>query len=80
MDTAPQSAGVSIGPVSGHSNPRSGNLNRLEAIYGGRIFPERPENAEIGRNGGFSHRQVWPAMLRRRRPAARHSLPASCHR
>ena len=45
-----------------------------------RIFPERPENAEIGRNGGFSHRQVWPAMLRRRRPAARHSLPASCHR
>ena len=26
-------------------------------MYGGRIFPDRPENSEIGRNDGFSGRQ-----------------------
>ena len=29
---------------------RVGHLNRLEGIYGGRIFPERSENAVIGVN------------------------------
>ena len=51
---------------------RVGHLNRLQAMYGGRIFPARAENAEIGRNCGVSHRQDRPARLGRRRPSARH--------
>ena len=34
---------------------RAGHLNRLEMIYGGRIFPARAKNAEIGRNCGVSY-------------------------
>ena len=41
-------------------------------MYGGRIILARPENAEIGRNCGVSHRQDRPARLRCRRPSARH--------
>ena len=37
------------------ANHRVGHLNRLAAMYGGRIFPERPGNAEIGQNGGVSY-------------------------
>ena len=35
------------------ATPRVGPVNRLAAMYRGRIFPERPENGEIGRNVGF---------------------------
>ena len=39
---------------------RSGYLNRLGANYGGRIFPERTENTDLGRNAGFSGQQAGP--------------------
>ena len=54
------------------ATPRVGSLNRLGAIYGGRIFPERTGNDEIGRKYGFSHRQDKPKRLGRRRPPAYH--------
>ena len=46
-------------------------------MYGGRIFPERPETAESGRNCGFSHRQDRPARLRRRWSSARHGYTSA---
>ena len=45
------------------ATPGVGHLNCLEAIYGGRIFRARPENAETGRNCGFSHRRDGPGVL-----------------
>ena len=62
------------------ATPRVNHLNRLAAMYGGLIFPVRPENAESGRHCGVSYRQDRPDKLRRRQPPARHSLPASCRR
>ena len=59
------------------ANHRAGLLNRLQSIYGGRIFPGRAGNAEIGRNCGFSHRQDRPARLRRRWPPARHGYTSA---
>ena len=35
------------------ATPGVGHLNRLAAMYGGRIFPARAGNTEIGRNGGY---------------------------
>ena len=46
-----------------------GHLNRLEVIYGSRIFPDVPENAKIVRNGGFSGRQDGPDVSGRRQPS-----------
>ena len=37
------------------ANHRVAHLNRLATMYGGRIFPARAENAEIGQNCGVSY-------------------------